>query len=413
MNLLKTSFYTSLSTATSFISGFIVTKVVAVKIGAEGMAYLGQFQNTTAILTMLSTSAIATGVIKYLAEFKNDPAKKKQIINTAFVMVFYSSLLMSLLVMSASGYLSKAAFKTLDFWIVYFSFGILLMAISFNLIFLAILNGLKQIKKFTLINISASAIGIVFTVLLADLFGITGVLFSSMSTAFIVFFINIHFFKKLQINWRPDFKAFDKKIMTLLSGFSLMTLVAGFVAPGMQIMVRNKIISDLSMADAGYWQAVIKISDAYLGFITTVLAVYYMPRLSEIQSRVELRYEILKGYKIILPVVGVLAFCIWFFKDLIIHILFTPEFLPMQSLFAFQLMGDFFKIGSWLLTYVVIAKALTKTYILTEFIFGTLYVVLSYFLIEKFGLIGSTYAFTTTYALYWISMGVIVRKHIH
>ena len=48
MNLIKTSFYTSISTAVTFLSGFIVTKVVAVKIGPEGMAYVGQFQNSIA-----------------------------------------------------------------------------------------------------------------------------------------------------------------------------------------------------------------------------------------------------------------------------------------------------------------------------------------------------------------------------
>ncbi|MEO8567955.1 MAG: hypothetical protein ABI419_02425, partial [Ginsengibacter sp.] len=88
MNLIKTSFYTSLSTAVSFITGFIITKVVAVKIGPKGMAYLGQFQNTTAILTMLATGAIATGVIKYLAEYKGDHFRKQKIINTSFVIVF-------------------------------------------------------------------------------------------------------------------------------------------------------------------------------------------------------------------------------------------------------------------------------------------------------------------------------------
>ncbi len=412
MNLIKTSFYTSLSTAVSFISGFIVTKVVAVKIGPEGMAYLGQFQNTTAILTMLATSAIATGIVKYLAEFKDDPEKKKQVINTSFVIVFFSSLIISLFVMCTSGYLSTAAFKNMDFWIVYFAFGILLMAISFNLIFLAVLNGLKQIRIFTIINISTSVIGILFTVVFAYLFGIIGVLFSSMCTSLVVFFINIYCFKKLGIHWNPDFKTWDKKILKMLAGYSVMTIVAGFLAPAMQIMVRNKIITELSVADAGYWQAVTKISDYYLGFITTVLVVYYMPRLSEINNKPELRSEIFKGYKIILPIVGLLAFCIWIFKAFIIHILFTSEFLPMKSLFTFQLAGDFFKIGSWLLTYVIIAKALVKTYLVTEFIAAVIYVILSYVLIDKYGLIGATYAFGITYALYWILMAILVRKHI-
>ncbi len=394
------------------MSGFIVTKVVAVKIGPEGMTYLGQFQNTTAILTMLSTGAIATGVIKYLAEYKNDSLKKEKIINTAVVIVFCSSLILSLFVMSASGYLSRVAFKKADFWIVYFSFGLLLMAISFNIIFLAILNGLKQIKKFTIINICTSVTGIVFTVIFAYLFGILGVLFSSMSTAVIVFFINIFFLKKLGINWKPNFKSWDKGVLIMFSRFSFMTIVAGFLAPAVQIVVRDKLITDLSMAQAGYWQAVIKISDAYLGFITTILAVYYMPRLSEIQSKSELKNEILKGYKIILPVVGLLAFSIWISRALIVHILYTQEFMPMKPLFAFQLLGDFFKIGSWLLTYVVIAKALTQTYIITEILFTLLYVGLSYFLIAKFQLIGATYAFAITYFLYWITMGIIVKKYI-
>ncbi len=377
------------------------------------MAYIGQFQNTTAILTMLSTSAIATGVVKYLAEFKDDAIQKQKIINTSFVIVFFSSFIISIFVMSASGYLSRAAFKTVSFWIVYFSFGTLLMVISFNLIFLSVLNGLKQIRKFTIINISTSLIGIIFTVVLAYSFGIIGVLFSSMITSVIIFFINVYFFKKLEIKWRPDFKSWDKRIIRMLSSFSLMTLIAGFTAPATQILVRNKIIIDLSIQEAGYWQAVTKISDAYLGFITTVLAVYYMPRLSEIKSKPELRNEIFKGYKIILPVVSLLAFGIWLSKDLIIHILFTPQFLPMKSLFTFQLIGDFFKIGSWLLAYVIIAKAMAKIYMVTEFVFGITYVVLSYFFIYRFGLIGATYAFAINYALYWVMMAIIVRRHIY
>ncbi|MEO8820858.1 MAG: oligosaccharide flippase family protein, partial [Ginsengibacter sp.] len=112
MNLIKTSFYTSISTAINFISGFIVVKVVAVKIGPEGIAFVGQFQNTTAILTILATAAISTGMIKYLAEHKNDPVKSSKIINTAFLIVFISSLIISIFVMSTSGVLSEAAFKT-------------------------------------------------------------------------------------------------------------------------------------------------------------------------------------------------------------------------------------------------------------------------------------------------------------
>ena len=412
MNLIKTSFYTSISTAINFISGFIVIKVVAVKIGPQGIAFVGQFQNTTSILTMLATAAITTGVIKYLAEHKNDSFKSQKIINTAFLIVFFSSLIISLFVMSASGYLSEAAFKTKDFWIVYFLFGLFTMAISFNSIFLAILNGLKEIKKFTIINICSSLIGVAVTVIFAYTFGLIGVLIASTATAVIIFFINIYFFNKLGIRWKPDFKSWDKPVVKMLSGFSLMALVSGLVLPTMQILVRDRIILQFSVADAGYWQAVTKISDYYLGFITSVLGVYYMPRLSEIQSKTEMKNEIIKGYKIILPAVGLIAFLIWLLKGFIIHILFTPEFLPMKPLFTFQLLGDFFKIGSWLLGYLMIAKAMTKAFIITEIIFAASYVVLSYYFMNHYGIIGATYSFCVNYGLYWILMWILMKKRI-
>lgn len=412
MNLIKTSFYTSISTAITFISGFIVVKVVAVKIGPEGIAFVGQFQNTTAIFTMLATAAITTGVVKYLAEHKNNPVKSQQIINTAFLIVFLSSLIISLFVMSTSGYLSEAAFKTKNFWIVYFLFGLFTMFISFNSIFSAILNGLQEIRKFTIINIFSSLIGVTITVIFAYTLGLEGVLVASIATAFIIFFINIYFFNKLGIKWKPNFKSWDKPVVKMLSGFSLMAIVSGFVLPSMQILVRDRIILQFSVTDAGYWQAITKISDYYLGFITSVLGVYYMPRLSEIHSKVELRNEIAKGYKIILPVVGIIAFMIWLFKGFIIHILFTPEFLPMKPLFTYQLLGDFFKIGSWLLGYLLIAKAMTKTFIATEIIFAISYVALSYYFMNHYGIIGATYSFCINYGLYWIFMSILMRKKI-
>lgn len=412
MNLVKTSLYTSISTAITFISGFVVTKVVAMKIGPEGIAYVGQFQNTTAILTMLATAAIATGVVKYLSEHKDDPEKARKVLNTSFLVVFFSSLGLSVFVMAASGYLSRAIFKTQDFWLVYFLYGLFTMSISFNIIFSAVLNGLKEIRKFTIINICSSLISLAVTVTLAYFFGVVGVLISASIVSVVIFFINVYFFRQLGIAWLPSFKQPDKTVIKKLAGFSLMTVVSGLVIPAMQIAVRNKIIHDFSPAEAGYWQAITRISDYYLLFITTVLSVYYMPRLSETRNSGELRAEIIKGYKIILPLVGLLALLIWFCKGLIIQVLFTPEFLPMKPLFTFQLLGDFFKMGSWLLAYLMIAKAMTKQFIFTEIIFAISYVGLSYYFIDRFGLVGSTYSFCVNYLLYWIVMWFMMRKKI-
>lgn len=412
MNLVKTSFYTSISTAITFISGFIVTKVVAIKIGPVGMAYLGQFQNATAILAMLATGAIATGVIKYLAQYRDDQEKTRQLINTSFLIVFSCSFIIAIFVMAASGYLSMASFKTKEFWLVYFLFGLFTMAVSFNVLCSAILNGLKEIRKFTIVNIVASLTGLVITVAFSFFFGLIGVLVSASTVSLVILILNIYLFNKVGIPWKPNFRYWNRSAVKMLLSFSFMAVITGFLVPSMQIMVRNKIINDLSLDEAGYWQAVSKISDYYLAFITTMLGVYYLPRLSEIKNKTELRREIFTGYKIILPVVAGLALIIWLMKDIIIHILFTPAFLPMKPLFTWQLIGDFFKIGSWLLAYLMLAKALVKSYIITEFIFAATYVILCYYFIDHFGVIGATYGFCFNYGLYWATMFFLIKKEI-
>lgn len=412
MNLLKTSFYTSISTAVTFICGFIVAKVVAVKIGPAGIAMVGQFQNTMAIFTMLGTGAINLGVVKYLSEDTNKEIQQK-ILNTSISIVLIASVVVSVFVLVSANWLSTIAFHTSDYWLVYVFFGSFLFFTSVNTLFTSVFNGLKEIQKLTFSNIIFSVAGIMFTIVLAYGFGVKGVLVATNATALVVFGFNWFLFRKIpKLSLRISFKNWDKNLLKKLFAYSLMSALSAFVIPIMQLIVRNKIITSFSPIEAGYWQGVTKISDYYLTFIITVLSVYYLPRLSEIRSKAELRQEIFNGYKIILPAVGALALAIGFFKHYIILILFSKEFLPMEPLFTFQLVGDFIKISAWLLGYLMLAKAMVKTFLLTEIIFSATYVMWSILFINRFGLIGATYAFALNYFIYLLVVAILMRKQI-
>jgi PST family polysaccharide transporter len=84
----------------------------------------------------------------------------------------------------------------------------------------------------------------------------------------------------------------------------------------------------------------------------------------------------------------------------------------MLPLFRFQLIGDVLKIGSWIMAFIMLARRLVKTFIITEILFSITYVFFSYYFINKYGIIGSTYAFALNYALYWITMGILMRKYL-
>ena len=413
MNLIKTSFYTAISTAVTFLSGFVVTKVVAVKIGPEGLAYVGQFQNTTGLFTMLGLAAINVGVIKYLAEYGNNKEKQQQVVTTGISIVICASAIISFLVVFFSQTLSKTIFHSNEFGIIFLLYGLFLIFISLNALTLSILNGLKEIKKLTIINILASIIGLTFTVSFASIWGLKGVLMAATFASLAVFLMNLFILSKIEsFYFRPNLRSWNAGLVKMLFAFSLMNVLSGMLGSVSQLLVRDYIIKNISLKEAGYWQAVTRISDYYLSFITTVISVYYLPRLSELTNKSELRQEIIKGYKLILPASAMMSLLIFLSKHIIVKLLLTEAFTPMLPLFKYQLLGDFLKIGSWLLAFLMVSKALTKTYIITEITFVTTYILLSYWLMGLYGTIGATYAFSINYAIYWITMCFVVKKII-
>ena len=82
----------------------------------------------------------------------------------------------------------------------------------------------------------------------------------------------------------------------------------------------------------------------------------------------------------------------------------------MRSLFLFQMIGDFFKMASWTLAFLMIAKAMTRTFIITEILFSLSFYGLTVWLTHMNGLIGVTQAYAANYFVYLILMIVLFSK---
>ena len=176
------------------------------------------------------------------------------------------------------------------------------------------------------------------------------------------------------------------------------------------MLLRGYVISQISATEAGWWEAMNRISNMYLMVITTSFTVYYLPRLSEITDKRELRSEIFRSYKVIIPcLLGGFAL-IYLLRFVVIHLLFTPDFLPMENLFAWQLAGDFFKITSWLLAFLMVAKAMTRWFVTTEVVFSLLFVGLGLLFMQMNGVVGITQAYFVNYVVYLAFMVYLFRN---
>lgn len=413
MNLLKTSFYSSISTAITLLSGLISIKVISSKLGPSGIAQLGQYQNILALLLLAGSFSITIGVTKYLSQYTNDVVNQQKIISTALFTVIASSLVIGVFTILFSRRLALGTFNFESYWKVYALLGMSLVIMCLNGFLGSVLNGLKEIKKLTIINVSGSLIGLFIMLIMVNYFGVLGALVSSTISAFFVFSINIIVFSKLKLfSFKLSYRLFDKSYFKLLLSFTIISIMTNILIPINQLFIRTFIIDKLGISKAGIWQAMSRVSDYYLMFVTTVLGVYYLPKLSELISKEEIKYEIFKGYKIILPIVATLALAIFLSRTLIINMIFTKSFLPLKDLFLFQMIGDVLKIGSWLLGYLLVAKAKIKQIIVLEIVFNLSLYFLHIYFINIYGLVGASYAFALNYLLYWVTIGFIAKYTI-
>ncbi len=379
--------------------------------GPIGVATVGAFTNFSSIVLAIGNGAINNGVIKYVSEYNDDKEKTTRLISTALKITFFSSIVVSAFILFFARYFSKVILGNSEYVNVIIVLGITLIFYSLNSLIISILNGKGEIKKYTLVNAIGSITSLLLTILLVVYYKVSGALYSIVLSQVIVFAFTAFIVRKSGIiSKKTVLERFDKKLGLKLSHFSLMALVSALTVPVSQILLRNIIAHDLSINAAGYWQGMMRVSDGYLMLITTSLSVYYLPKLSALVTNSEIRLEVLNGYKIILPTVLIGCITIYLSRFYVIEVLFSKKFFQMESLFFWQLIGDFFKMASWVLAFLMLAKAKTTIYIITEIGFSALYVLLSYALIQIFGIRGTAISFALNYFIYMLVMIYIFRK---
>lgn len=413
MNLLKTSVLNGVAVLIKTITLFVLNKILAVYLGPTGYAALGQFQNFIQMVTTFAGSAINTAVIKYTAEYHEDESKQRAIWKTAGSIVFVFSLMFAFLILIFQRQLSLYIFHTLEYQTVFVWFAVFLLFFNFNTLFLAILNGKKEILKLVLANIAGSLFALIVTSILAIKLHLYGALIALSIYQSIAFIVTL--FLCYRADWfkfSSLFGKIDLEITKKLSSFIWMALVSAICVPLSQILIRAYLSQEFGLAYAGYWEAMIRLSTVYLMLVTTTLGVYYLPRLSELKMIDEIKKEVYLGYKFLFPLAVAGGVVIFVLRDWIINVLFSPSFAPMQSLFFWQMMGDALKIGSWILAYLMLSKAMTKLYISTEIIFTLSLIALTYVCTQLFGFEGVSIAHLINYGMYWVVISFFIFKSL-
>ncbi|MBX9865598.1 MAG: O-antigen translocase [Burkholderiales bacterium] len=411
MKLASTVSWSALATLIRLANGFVSMKIVALLVGPLGIALIGQFGNFNSIVMVLALGGISTGIIKYTAQYKDNPKELYKIWHTVTWVSVILSIPVIIVLLVFHNWLAQEFLHDVKYGSILVVFAFSLGFYVANSLFLNILNGLHEIKRFNLLNTINSTLGLLITIALVYQYKVYGALLAMVTSQSITFFIIIFFVRKQAwFKLSNFFGKFDRFYFKKLLGFTAMSLTSMCVIPTSQMFVRGYLASHTSWGIAGCWQGMQKISDAYLMIVYTALGTYFLPKLANVQSEDQISKEISNGYKIIMPFVIASAVVIYFCRDVVIQVLFAKSFGAMRDMFFWQLIGDCFKLASWILAYLMLAKAKTKLFMITEIIFGISFPLLSYLFINLAGADGAVMAFALNYMIYFVLFVVLYKK---
>ena len=412
--LLKVGSINAIGVLITSLTSLISFKIIAVLLGAEGMALIGNMRNVLTTIQSGSTLGLYNGIVKYVAQYKTDKKELSAIVSTSFFASLVVVLFLSVYLYFGSEYWNTIIFgEEFDFGYIFKIVAIVLPFYAINTLCLAVVNGFSKYKAYILLNIISSITGLFVTLFLVWKYRIDGAFFAIVLNPAISLLITFYILiKQTAILKSISIHKISFKYLSRFGSYAIMALVSSTILPVILIRIRNFIISVNGVDEAGYWEAMQRISNQYMMFITTLLTLYLLPKLSEVKTNKGFRSEVFNFYKIILPIFALSFIVIYILRSIIIKILFSNDFISMESLFSWQLGGDLFKIASLVIAHQLLAKKMFWHYITTEIISFSILYLLSINLIDQYGFVGASMAYFFNYIFYFFMIIMIFRKQL-
>lgn len=401
--LVKVASLQTASVITRIIAGIVTSKAIAIFIGPEGLALIGNMRNFVSSVQTVSILGFYNGVVKYVAEFKDNAIKLSRTLSTAFYFGFIATVLMSVFCYFYADYINEIIFPSYNnYTYVIKIFAIVLPFYALNMFSFSIMNGYSNYKMLIIINIIGQILGVSITLLLIYQNRIDGALISvAIAESLICLITLVGIINRRSLVPLIKVKSVSFSFLKKMSSYSLMALFSAVILPLVVLAIRSYIIDHIGYKDAGFWEAMTRISKYYLMLISSLMALYILPRFSEINDAKEFRKEVFGFYKTVMPKFLVGLIIIYLLKPLIVVGVFSDEFKPVEDLFLWQLLGDFLKVLSMVIAYQFLAKKMFWHYIVTEaFLVVILYITSIYF-IDLYGVKGAVIGHFVSYLMYY------------
>lgn len=394
------------------LCSIIRTKLVAMWIGPVGIGLFGLFNNALEMIATGTNLGIRSSSVRDISQAhdKHDPGLISRMVTVVRKWSMWLGMAGALLTLVLAPALSQMTFgDSTHIWgFVALSVAVLLQALTNGEY--AVLQGTSRLKRLASVTLWGTIVGLAVSVplfyLLRERSILPSILAYAAALAAFAWLLRNREYPTASLSRRETFdmgKGFVKLgIFMTLGNFASILASYAFNA---------WLNVNTSTEQVGFYQAGYTLINKYTGLILTALGMEYYPRLSKVaDSRLRLRAFVSQEINVAIAVMAPVVALFILLRELVVWILYTPEFNVILTFVSWGMIGTIFRTLSWCLAFTILAKGDGKTYLWTEVASAIINLVLNIVFYRWWGLTGLGVAFLVSYLLYTIIVAVVYFK---
>jgi len=390
----------------------IRSKVIALLLGPEGMGVIGLFNTASMFITNLTNFGLGTSAVKNISE-ANASGNAKRVSTSITVLqrlVWGTGLLGTLVTIFFSPWISQLTFGNKDYTIAFIWISVSLLFTQLSSGQLALLQGMRKLRYLAMANLAGSSLSLGVTLPLYYFWGLDGIVPGIIGSSIVVMAASYFFSHRVPV-LTVSISASDTlkegksmlKMGFLISLSGLLTLAASYI---IRVYIRK--IGGLD--EVGLYTAGFAIINSYVGLIFSAMSSDYYPRLSAVASDAKKCIETVNQQAeiAILILAPILVVFMTFINGMVI-LLYSRDFVAVNGMLYWTAMGMYFKVASWTIGFIFLAKSDSKLFFWNELISNINMLVLNLLGYHYFGLTGLGISFAIAYLLYLVQVYVISK----
>lgn len=391
----------------NIIISIVRTKIIAILLGPMGMGIAGLLTSSTSLVSSITNFGLGRSAVKNIstANESKDIIRIAKVISIFRKLIWGTGLLGAILCFILAPYLSQFSFGNNEYTLAFQWLSITLLVNQLTSGQFVLLQGMRKLTLLAKANMMGSVSSLLVSVPLYYYYNVKGIVPALILTTIFTFSIAWYFTRRIHVEKisvsQDEVKSISKEMLTM--GFMLS--LSGLLAVGTSYLLRIYISNTGNLEDVGLFVAGFAIVNTYVGLVFSAMSTDYYPRLSGVahdnkKTTLLINQQAEVGVLILSPILAIFFIYIkW-----IVVVLYSNKFIAVNDMIHWAALGIFFKVASWSIGMLFMAKGTAKLFFWNEIISNSYMFPLNILGYYFWGLEGLGISFLISYIVHLIQL---------